>query len=554
MSEPWSALRPVQEILGEALRLGLRPGWEASGSLTKKLQQWLAQIDGRLSEQQNEVLHDPSFQRLEAAWRGLHYLVTQTQTGPDLHIRVLNVTRQELADDLRAGYEQSQLFHKVYAQPYETTCGTPFGLLVGDYAFGPDHEDIDLLGKIAHVAAEAFAPFIAAASPRMFGLQSWTELSTHRDLGYIHQQIEYVRWRSFRDLDDARFVALVMPRVLSRLPYGSSGRPVEAFDYQEFPLDEQGRPRPAMHEHCAWMSAAYVLAARITDAFACSGWCTAIRGIEGGGKVEGLPTFSMQSEDGNPTTKGPTEVAMEDRRERELATCGLLPLLAIRNTACAVFLSLLTTHRPRRYVQAEPTVNAAISARLPYVLATSRISHYLMVMARDPIGSFMEVQDCEDWLNRWISNYVQANPSASREMKARYPLAAANIKVQEVSCKPGFYTVTAWLQPWLPLEELRAALPSAIRVPGLHTCFRAPAVAPVWLQYNGGVVVRMARAIQGGKVFADLPILADALEEAGCTDAAILGHCREEFRDHTHGCWVLDLLLAQQGSAEGACS
>jgi type VI secretion system protein ImpC len=320
---------------------------------------------------------------------------------------------------------------------------------------------------MSNVAAAAFAPFITAAGADLFGFKDWTDLSKPRDLEKIFESTEYAKWRSFRDSEDSRFVNLVMPRVLARLPYGSNTKPIESFAYEEVPLDERGRAKPVPHEHYTWMNAAYVMGTRLTEAFAKYGFCTAIRGAEGGGKVEGLPAHVFLSDDGDPDLKCPTELGITDRREAELSKLGFLPLCHYKNTDYAVFFGAQSSQKPKKYDRPEATANAAISARLPYIMATSRFAHYLKVMARDKIGSFMEASDCEAWLNRWLMNYVNGADQAGAEIKAKYPLREAKVEVKEIPGKPGSYNAVAWLRPWLQLEELTASLRMVASIPKL---------------------------------------------------------------------------------------
>jgi type VI secretion system protein ImpC len=300
----------------------------------------------------------------------------------------------------------------------------------------------------------------------MFGFKDWTELSKPRDLAKIFEAPEYMKWRSYRDSEDSRFVSLVMPRVIARLPYGENTKPIEEFGYEEAPADPVTGAAKAMghHDYC-WMSAAYVMGARLTDAFAKHGFCVAIRGAEGGGKVENLPTHVFTSDDGDSDAKCPTELGITDRREFELSNLGFLPLCHYKNQDYAVFFGGQSTQKPKKYDRPEATANAAISARLPYLMATGRFAHYLKVMARDKIGSFMEASDCEKWLNRWISNYVNNNPNAGPDTKAKYPLRAAKIEVKEIPGKPGSYNAVAHMQPWLQMEELTTSMRMVARIP-----------------------------------------------------------------------------------------
>jgi type VI secretion system protein ImpC len=390
-----------------------------------------------------------------------------SETGASMKIRVLNVSKQTLAKDLAKAveFDQSELFKKIYENEFGMPGGEPYGALIGDFEFTRHPEDMALLTSVSQVAAAAFAPFISAATPELLGLESFTELSQPRDLEKPFLGIEYTKWRSFRESDDSRFVVLTMPKVLMRLPYGRTTRTIDEFDYEEAPYDANGAARPMKHEHYCWGNASYVLGARLTDAFAKYGWCTAIRGAEGGGKVMDLPSHVFTSDDGDPDQKCPTEIGITDRREAELSKLGFLPLCHYKNTDYAVFFGAQTAQKPKKYDRPEATANAAISARLPYILATSRFAHYLKVMARDKIGSFMEASDCEDWLNRWINNYVNANDKAGQETKARFPLREAKIEVREIPGRPGSYNAIAHLRPWLQMEELTASLRLVARIP-----------------------------------------------------------------------------------------
>lgn len=438
-----------------------------SKNLTQTLQKAVAAIDQKISAQLAAIMHDPKFAALEGSWRGLNHLVMNSETGTMLKIRVLNVSKKALFKDLdkASEFDQSEIFKRIYENEFGMPGGEPYGALIGDYQFTNHPDDIDLLSKMSNVAAASFAPFIAAAGAEIFGLESYTELSKPRDLAKIFDSVAYAKWRSFRDSEDSRFVSLAMPRALARLPYGQATKPVEEFEYEEAPFDEKGAAKPMEHDHYCWMNAAYVMGTRLTDAFAKYSWCTAIRGLENGGKVEGLPSHVFTSDDGDLDQKCPTEIAITDRRENELSNLGFLPLSHYKNTDYAVFFGGQTTKKPKKYDRPAATANDAISARLPYLMAVSRMSHYLKIMARDKIGSFMEVADCEAWLNRWIQNYVNENPDVGPELKARFPLRKAEVKVEEVPGKPGAYHAVAHLQPWLQLEELTASMRLVARIP-----------------------------------------------------------------------------------------
>ena len=436
-------------------------------SITKTINQAIASIDATMSLQLAAIMHNADFQKLEGSWRGMHHLVMNSETGAQLKIRVMNISKRELFKDLDKAveFDQSQIFKKIYEAEFGSPGGEPYGALIGDYEFSNHPEDVDLLAKMSQISAAGFCPFVSAASPKLLGMDSFSELSKPRDLEKIFLDETYTKWRSFRDSDDARFVVLTMPRSLSRLPYGKNTKVVDEFDFEEVELDEKGESKPVPHDNYAWMNAAYVLGGRLTDAFAKTGWCTAIRGAENGGKVEGLPAHVFQSDDGDKALKCPTEIAITDRREAELSKLGFLPLCHYKNTDYAVFFGAQTAQKAKKYDRPEATANAAISARLPYIMASSRIAHFLKVIARDKIGSFMERQDCEEWLKRWIANYVSSDPHPSDDIKARYPLAEAEIKVEEIPGAPGSYNAVAWLRPWLQLEELTTSLRMVAKIP-----------------------------------------------------------------------------------------
>lgn len=438
-----------------------------SKNLSVTFDQAIKGIDKVLSEQLAEIMHAEPFQKLEGSWRGLHHLVMNSETGAGLKLRVLNVGKKELHKDVSKAveFDQSTIYKKIYESEFGTPGGEPYGALIGDFEFGTHPEDMELLTKMSEVSAAAFCPFITAPSPGLFGFESWTELSKPRDLEKIFGSAEHTQWRSFRDSDDSRFVSMVMPRVLARLPYGANTRPVEEFDFEEVAVDKKGMAKPVEHHKYCWMNAAYVMGTTLTSAFSQHGWCTAIRGAEGGGKVEGLPVHVFRSDDGDVDTKCPTEIGITDRREAELSKLGFLSLGHYKNTDYAVFFGGQTAQKPKKYDKPDASDNAQISARLPYIMATSRFAHYLKVMARDKIGSFMEVSDCETWLNNWIMNYVNANKDAGQEMKAKFPLADARVEVKEIPGQPGAYNAIAYLRPWLQMEELTTSMRLVARVP-----------------------------------------------------------------------------------------
>lgn len=436
-------------------------------NLTVTINNAIAAIDSAMSKQLSAIMHNDKFQKLEGSWRGLNHLVMNSETSTGLKLRMLNISKKELSKDLEKAveFDQSQIFKKIYESEFGTAGGEPYSAIIGDFEFSSHPDDIDMLTSMSNVAAAGFCPFISAADPKMFGFGSFTELSKPRDLEKIFDSAEYIKWRSFRDSEDSRFVTLTMPRVLARLPYGQDTKPVEEFNFEEAGLDEQGRQTECGHNEYCWMNAAYAMGTTLTRSYAEYGWCTSIRGAEGGGKVEGLPSHVFVSDDGDTDQKCPTEIGITDRREAELSKLGFLPLCHYKNTDYAVFFGAQTTQKPKKFDDPAATANAAISARLPYIMATSRIAHYLKVMARDKIGSFMEAGDAEEWLNRWISGYVNASPGASAEMKARFPLAEASIQVKEVPGQPGVFSAVAWMRPWLQMEELSASMRMVASIP-----------------------------------------------------------------------------------------
>lgn len=454
------------ELLQTLTREALSGTVVYSKSLTKTLNEAINKIDNKLSKQLAAIMHHPDFAKLEGTWRGLNYLVMNSETGVGLKIKVINCSKKELHKNLTKAseFDQSGIFKKIYESEFGTPGGEPFGALIGDYEFTNHPDDLELLSQISNVSAAAFAPFISAASPKLFGFDDFTELSKPRDLEKIFDTIEYAKWRSYRESDDSRFVTLTMPRTLARLPYGVATKPIEEFEYEEGNVDN-GISRPMGHDEYCWMNSSYVMGARLTDAFAQHGWCTAIRGAEGGGMVQNLPSHVFTSDDGDLDQQCPTEIGITDRREAELSKLGFLPLCHYKSTDYAVFFGAQTTQKPKKYDRPEATANAAISARLPYIMATARFAHYLKIMARDKIGSFMEPSDCEAWLNRWILNYVNGNTEAGQDMKAKFPLAEAKIEVKEIPGKPGSYNAVAWLRPWLQLEELTTSLRMVARIP-----------------------------------------------------------------------------------------
>jgi type VI secretion system protein ImpC len=413
----------------------------------------IAQIDHLLSLQLNEILHHPSFQKLEGSWRGLKYLMDSSETGVGLKIRVLNASKKELLRDIEKApeFDQSALFKKIYEEEYGVFGGAPFGALVGDYEFGKHPEDMALLEGVSHIAAQAHAPFVSAASADLFNLEGYTQLDAPRDLAKIFDSTEYAKWKSFRQSEDSRYVALTLPRTLGRLPYGAETKPIDEFRYEEH-VDGTD------HSKYLWMNAAYALASKMTQSFSLFGMCVAMRGVEGGGLVEGLPAHTFSTDEGDIALKCPTEVPITDRREKELADLGFVPLVHCKGTDYAAFFSVQSCQKPKVYDTDSANANARLSAQLPYIMAVSRFAHYLKAMMRDKIGSFMSRDEASTFLNRWIIKYVTPDDSASPATKASKPLREARIDVTEVPGKPGVYRAVAFLRPHFQLDELTVSL------------------------------------------------------------------------------------------------
>ncbi len=453
------ALR-AKDYFKQFLSQVVKPGQVVSQDVERNIKYWISEIDKKVSVQLNEVMHNPEFQRLEGTWRGLHYLVMNSETGTSLKIRVMNTSKRDLFKDLEKAveFDQSALFKKVYEEEYGQLGGEPYGMLVADYEFGRSGEDVSLLKMLSGVAAASHAPMVTASSPKMFNLESFSELPKPRDLAKIFDSVEYAAWKSFRDSEDSRYVALTMPRVLSRLPYGAEFRTCDEFAYEE---GVDGTD----HTKYAWMSSAWAYAARITDAYSQWGWFARSRGVEGGGKVEGLPVHTFPTDDGEVAMKCPTEIAITDRREYELSSLGFMPLLHKKGTDYAAFLGAQSAQKPKTYFDPAANANAELSSKFNLLLCTSRFAHYLKVMARDKIGSFMEVTDCRNWLNGWIKNYVVDPSTASDEIKAKRPLADASVDVREVEGRPGWYEAVAYLRPHFQLEGLSASMRLVAEVP-----------------------------------------------------------------------------------------
>ena len=450
----------ARDMIGEFVNEVLAEGTTVSGDVVAAINDRIADIDDLISAQLNEVLHSPELQRLEASWRGLNYLVMNSETGTMLKLRLLNISKADLLRDLERAveFDQSALFKKVYEEEYGTFGGFPYSCLVADFEFGRHPQDIQLLRKVSGVAASAHTPFITAANPRLFDMERFTELSGPRDLAKIFESLELVTWRSFRESEDSRYVVLTLPRVLMRLPYGPDTKPVEGMSFVE---DVDGTD----HDRYLWGNPAYILAQRITNAFSLYGWTAAIRGVEGGGKVEGLPAHTFHTDEGDIALKCPTEIAITDRREKELNDLGFVTLVHCKNTDYAAFFGGQTTNKPKLYNTASANANAQLSAMLPYLLNASRFAHYIKVMMRDKIGSFMTKENVQEFLTTWINDYILGKDDAGQSVKARFPLREARIDVSDIPGRPGCYNATVFLRPHFQLEELTTSIRLVAELP-----------------------------------------------------------------------------------------
>jgi type VI secretion system protein ImpC len=434
-----------------------------SSDVIGSIEAMIAEIDKRLSQQVNAILHHAEFQQLESAWRGLHHLVNNTETDEMLKIRVMNISKSDLGKTLKrykgTAWEQSPIFKMLYEQEYGQFGGEPFGCITGDYYFDHSPPDVELLGQMAQIAAAAHAPFIAAGSPSVMQMSSWQELANPRDLTKIFTTPEYAAWRSLRESEDSRYIGLAMPRFLSRLPYGAKTNPVEEFAFEE---DTTG----ADHSKYTWANAAYAMAVNINRSYKLYGWGTLIRGVESGGAVEGLPAHTFPTDDGGVDMKCPTEIAISDRREAELAKNGFMPLLHRKNSDMAAFIGAQSLQKPAEYDDPDATANANLSARLPYMFAVNRFAHYLKCIVRDKVGSFKERDSMQKYLNNWIMNYVDGDPANSSETtKAQKPLAAAEVQLEEIPGNPGYYASKIFLRPHYQLEGLTVSLRLVSKVP-----------------------------------------------------------------------------------------
>lgn len=450
----------AKDMIGEFVSQVMSGELTMSKNMDVAINARIAEIDRLITAQMNEIMHNEDFQKLEGSWRGLNHLVKESETNTQLKIRVMSVTKKDLLKDFERAleFDQSSLFKKIYEEEYGTFGGAPYGALIGDYEFGNHPQDMALLEKMSQVAAAAHAPFLSAASSELFGWDTFSEMTDVRDVSKIFDRTEYIKWRSFRESEDSRYVGLTLPHVLGREPYGEATRPTETFRFEE---DVDGKD----HKKYLWSNAAYALGTRLTEAFSMHGWCVAIRGVEGGGLVQGLPTHTFQTDEGEVAMKCPTEVSITDRREKEFSDNGFIPLVHCKNTDYAAFFATQSAQKAKKYDTDDANANARLSTQLQYIFAVSRFAHYLKSMVRDKIGSFMSRKEAEIFLNRWISGYVLENDVAPAAQKAKYPLREARIDVAEVPGKPGVYRAVAYLRPHFQLDELSVSLRLVANLP-----------------------------------------------------------------------------------------
>ncbi|AWI54192.1 type VI secretion system contractile sheath large subunit [Aquabacterium olei] len=452
----------AKDLIAELVKEVMQGTVTVSDNLSATIDARIAELDQLISMQLSEVMHAPEFQKLESSWTGLHYLCKQTSTGEMLKIKVFNATKKELVKDFKTAidFDQSALFKKVYEEEFGTFGGAPFASLIGDFEIGRGAEDMYFLEQMSHVAAASHAPFVSAASPELFGLETYTDLGKPRDLAKVFDTVEYAKWKSFRDAEDARYVGLTLPRFLGRQPFDpKDGVTCEGFNFVE-------RTDGTDHERYLWVNAAYAFAARLTNAFESYGWCAAIRGVEGGGLVEDLPTHTFRTDDGEVALKCPTEISITDRREKELSDLGFIPLVHCKNTDYAAFFGAQSVQKVKKYDSDAASANAVLSAQLQYMFAVCRIAHYMKSMMRDKIGSFASPGEIEAYLTGWLQQYVTTDQAASQETKARYPLAEAAVQVSEVPGRPGVYRAVSFVRPHFQLDELSISLRLVAQLPG----------------------------------------------------------------------------------------
>lgn len=424
-------------------------------NLDKMLKEAIAEIDGKLEKQVNRILHHDEFQKLESAWRGLEYLVKNTETDEQLQVKFINIPKKELANTLAdykgTEFDQSPIFKKVYEENLGVLGGDPIACLVGDYYFDHSAEDVETLGEMSKIAAAAHAPFLGAVSPSLLKMDSWQELPNPSSLAKLFRTPDYAPWKSLRETEDAKYIGLAMPRFLARYPWGAKG------EVEEFRFNEQ--VEGGDHSGYCWANSAFAMAANITRSFKEYGWCARIRGVESGGRRDDLPVHTFPTDDGGMDMKCPTEVSITDRRENELGECGFMPLIHVKGTDKAAFIGAQSLQQPFEYNDPDATANAKLGARLPYMFAACRFNHYLTSMVRNKIGGFTSESALKTWLQDWINQYVLENPENQPEIRlAQKPLQAAEVEVSENPENPGYYDAVFRVKPHYQLEGLTMSL------------------------------------------------------------------------------------------------
>ncbi len=404
----------------------------------------IAELDKKLSQQVDEIMHDSSFQKLESAWRSLKFLVDRTNFRENVRLEILNLSKQDLLDDFNDAPEvvQSGLYKLAYSREYGQFGGQPYGAIIGNYEFGPGNQDIKVLQNVSAVAAMSHAPFISSAGAQMFGIDDFTKLPDLKDLKSIFEGPQYTKWQAFRESEDSHYVGLTVPHFLLRLPYGASSNPTKSFGYEE--------SVSSGNDKFLWGNAAFAFATRLTDSFAKYRWCANIIGPQGGGTVENLQLYQYESM-GAIQTKIPTEIVITDRKEFELAEEGFIALTMRKGSDNAAFFSAQSCQKPKNFGISkegkDAELNYKLGTQLPYMFVINRLAHYIKVIQRENIGSFKDRGELEDELNKWIGQYVveMDNPTAST--RARKPLKAAKIVVEDVEGEPGWYRVSMMVKP-----------------------------------------------------------------------------------------------------------
>lgn len=453
----------IDERIAVAVNIFLKMVQDASQKverLDKSLLDFhIARIDEKISRQLDAILHNDTFQKIEAAWRGLKFLVDRTDFRRNVKIEILDVSKDDLIRDFEDSPEtiQSGLYKHTYIEEYDTPGGEPIAAIIANYEFNRSPQDIALLRNISKISASAHMPFIASTCPEFFGKDSMEEVASIQDIGNHLDRAEYIKWKSFRDSDDARYIGLALPRFLARLPYGPDTVPVRSFNYVE-------QVKGPDHNRYLWANAAFAFAANMVRSFVNNGWCVQIRGPQAGGLVEDLPIHLYDLGTGNQV-KIPTEVLIPETREFEFANLGLIPLSFYKNRDYACFFSANSAQKPSLYETKEATANSRINSRLPYIFLLSRLAHYLKLIQRENIGTTKDRRVLELELNSWIKNLVTEMTDPSDELQASHPLREAKVIVEDIEDNPGFFKVKLFVMPHFQIEGLDINLSLVSQMP-----------------------------------------------------------------------------------------